>query len=94
MKWKMLNTDHWVVCTSILDDISDKMLLTVVSGQDRDLLSWIPTKSHVHECCDDVFSLGQVLIEVWRRFGFSYSVEIANINELKDSGNGNLSADA
>ena len=83
----MFNTDHGVVCTSILDDISDKMLLTVVSGQDGDLLSWISTKSHVHECGDDVLSFSQVLIEVGRRLGFSHAVEITNINELKVIGN-------
>ena len=58
------------------------MFLTIVSRQDGDLFSRVSHKSHVHESCDDVFSFSQILVEIWRRLGFTYAVEIADIDEL------------
>ena len=60
-------TNHRIVGTSVLNDISDEMFLTVVSRQNGDLLSRVSDKSHVHESCDNVFSFGQVLVEIWQR---------------------------
>lgn len=43
-------SDERVACAAALDDISQQMLLSIVSCEHRDLFRWISEKSHVHEC--------------------------------------------
>lgn len=47
--------------TSLLYDISDQMLLSVVRRQDWDLVRRVTKETQVHEYSHHVFCLGQIL---------------------------------
>jgi len=55
------STNQTILSTSLLDDVTNQMLLAIVSGQYRDLVSWIADHPHVHEHGHHVLSFCQVL---------------------------------
>ena len=59
------------------------MFLTVVGGDDADLLSGIPEKSHVLEYRYNVFSLAEILIEVRGGTKLSLPLKLRHINQLE-----------
>ena len=54
-------SDEGVVCTALLDDVADEMLLPVVGGQDGDALRRVADEAHVHEEGHHVLRFSQVL---------------------------------
>ena len=60
-------SDEGVVCTALLDDVTDEMLLAVVGGQDGDALRGVADEAHVHEEGHHILRFSQVLYtQQWR----------------------------
>jgi len=57
-------TNQTVLSTSLLDDITYQVLLSIVGGQDGNLLRGITDHPHVHEHGHDIFRFSQVLSHV------------------------------
>jgi hypothetical protein len=58
------SADKWIISATIVDDISDQMLLTIVGSEDGNLFRWVANESHVHVSCYYVLSLCQILLNV------------------------------
>lgn len=54
-------SNEGVVCTALLDDVADEMLLAIVGGQDGDALRRVANETHVHEESHHVLRFCQVL---------------------------------
>ena len=54
-----------VLGTALGQDISDEVLLAVVSGEDGDLVWRVALETHVHEDGHCILRLGQILKRVW-----------------------------
>lgn len=57
------SANEWIISTTIVDDISDQMLLTIIGSEDGDLFRWVANESHVHVSGNNVLSLCQILLE-------------------------------
>lgn len=57
----MWSADEGVVATPLLNDISDQVFLSIVRGQNGDLLSRVSQHAHVHEHSHNILSLCQIL---------------------------------
>lgn len=57
----MWSTNQTIVGTSLLDDVTDQVLLSVVCRQYGDLVCWIADHPHVHVYCHNVLGFSQVL---------------------------------
>ena len=72
-------SDQWVATTTLSYHISQQVFLTVVCGQDGDLISRVTQQSHVHEQRDTVLSFSQILVEV--RVGFRLTDSLLFLEE-------------
>ena len=63
-------------------NILQEGLLTVVGGEDGDLLGRVSDKPHVHVDGHDELGLGQVLVEEGTGLAFTHSIEVRYIDEL------------
>ena len=75
-------SEQRIIAASSPQDVSEEMLLSIVSRENGDLLGRIAQSPHVHESGDDELSFGQVLIEMRIRLGFTDAVEVANVDYL------------
>lgn len=57
----MRSADERVAGTADVDDVTDQVLLSVVRGQDGDLLRRIAEQPHVHEHRNTILCFRQVL---------------------------------
>jgi hypothetical protein len=55
------SANKWVIGTTIVDDISDQMLLAIVGSEDGNLFRRVANESHVHVSCNYVLGLCQIL---------------------------------
>jgi hypothetical protein len=58
------SANKWIISTTIVDDISDQMLLTIIGSEDGNLFCWVANESHVHVSCNYVLRLCQILLKV------------------------------
>lgn len=58
------------------------MLLTIVSGDNRNLLGWVSDEPHVHVRLYEVLGLAKILIEVGIRAEFTPAFVIFDIDQL------------
>jgi hypothetical protein len=67
---------------SSIDNITNEKLLTIVSGQYRNLIGRVANKTHVYIHTNNILSLPFILVEPRRRRGFTSSTIIRNVNKL------------
>ena len=59
------------------------MLLAVVGGEDGNFGRRVAAEPHKHKRSDDILGLCQVLVKIRARLGLSHSVEVSDIDQLK-----------
>lgn len=62
------SVEHRVASTTLVEDVSDQMLLSVVGGEDADALRRVSQQTHIHEQRYSVLCFCQVLYSrEWKR---------------------------
>lgn len=72
-----------ISCASLLENLSNQMLLAVVSSEDADATGGVTDQSHVHVELHDVLRLAQILIEERCRRTLAHAVQISNVDHLE-----------
>lgn len=60
-------TKEGVASTTLVDDVSDQVFLSIVGGEDADAVSRVAQQTHVHVQSHRILRLGQVLTGRERR---------------------------
>lgn len=63
------SVEHRVASTTLVEDVSDQMLLSVVGGEDADALCRVSQQTHIHEQGYCVLCFCQVLYKKERKRG-------------------------
>ena len=75
-------TDERIRSAALFQHLADLLLLTVVGGQDGDLVGRIAEQTHVDELENDELGLRFVLVEVRHRFALADAVLVLHVHEL------------
>jgi len=62
--------------------VLQQRLLTVVGGEDGDLVGGVAEQSHEHVDCNNVLSLSEVLVEERTGLTLSNTIEVGNVDQL------------
>lgn len=63
------SVEHRVASTTLVEDVSDQMLLSVVGGEDADALRRVSQQTHIHEQRYSILCFCQVLYRKERKRG-------------------------
>lgn len=68
------HVEHRVASTTLVEDVSDQMFLSVVGGEDADALRRVAQQTHVHEQGYSVLCFCQVLYRNEKKRGSDVSI--------------------
>lgn len=74
--------NEWMTLTLHPHNITQQVLLTIVSCQNADLVSRVAQQPHEHVDCYNVLSFSQVLIVVWHGFRLPSAIVVRYIDQL------------
>lgn len=63
------HVEHRVASTTLVEDVSDQMFLSIVGGEDADALRRVAQQTHVHEQGYSVLRFSQVLYRKEKKRG-------------------------
>ena len=68
-------TNQWIVATTLSDDVTNQMFLTIICRKNSDLIRGVTKQPQVHEQANTILCFRQILIEIRIRLRFSNSLQ-------------------